>query len=83
MKNKIRFMLVITIVMVVAGYNVYKSQEVSVVELILVNYEAIAGEELGTGNYTRCTSQCPPPIQYKTAVSCMSGGREECYPSDC
>lgn len=85
MKKKILLSGLIAIIFAVSGYNVYLSKKkVQLVDLIMSNYEALASDaEVGTGRYTVYTYQCPPPIQYKTSVSCQSGGHDECYPSDC
>lgn len=84
MKKKILIGLFAAIIIAISGYNVCLSKnKTQLLDLVMSNYEALANDSESGGGYNVFTSQCPPPIQYKTAVSCQSGGREECYPSDC
>lgn len=85
MKKKIFAAFFVAVVAVFASYNIYRSQNiVSMSDLALANVEALANsDEVKTG-YKRTTSQCPPPLSYKTSVSCSSGGDETfCSSSDC
>lgn len=85
MKKKLLSMMVVALVVIAAGSNVYMSKnKVDLSDFILLNIEALAGGGgEGSGYYKKTTSQCPPPVQYKTAVSCRNNGTEECSPSDC
>ena len=72
----------IAIIAAIAGYGVCQSYAVTPIdELTLINIEALANSEIGTG-YIRHTYPCPYP-SYKTMTTCTRGGSEECYPSDC
>lgn len=85
MKKKIFVTLVVAVGVAFAGYNVMKSENngKKLSDLVSANIEALAGGEIGTGVYKRSTSKCPPPVEYKTSVSCSRGGTEDCSPSDC
>ncbi|TGY25140.1 NVEALA domain-containing protein [Bacteroides caecimuris] len=84
MKKKVMGIIAVVAIAVVAGYNVCASQNnMKLSDLTLSNMDALAFPEIGTGFYHRYTYQCPIPVEYKTAVSCTSGGHDECYPSDC
>lgn len=84
MKKKGFVVVFIIAVAIVAGYNVYQLQKVDgLSSLAVANIEALANDEVKLG-YERTTTQCPPPIEYQSSVSCSSGGDEsECSPSDC
>lgn len=85
MRKRILAALVVAAGVTFVGYNMVQSQnkKSTLSDLLLDNVEALAGGEVGTGFYKRTTSKCPPPVEYKTAVSCSRGGSEECNPSDC
>lgn len=85
MRKKIFAVLVVAVGVAFAGYNTMKSQNEgrTLSDLVGANIEALANGEIGTGVYKRSTSKCPPPVEYKTAVSCVKGGSEDCSPSDC
>lgn len=81
-KNILKFSLALAVV-VAAGYTVCSSQtSVQLIGTALENVEALASDEWGPYE-TSHSSQCPPPVEYKTSVSCTDGGWEFCYPSDC
>lgn len=83
MKKNIRKIAFLVVLAMVASYNVLSSRiETTMSDLVLDNVEALASGEMGTGYYTRYTGQCSYPW-YKHWVTCVRGGNEDCYPSDC
>lgn len=64
------------------GWNVYSNNSAKGSLLFMENVEALSRGE-SAGGYTRSSGKCSRPCEYKTWVSCKSGGSDECYPSDC
>ena len=85
MKKKGFIVVFIIAVAIVAGYNMYQSRKiVGLSNLVVANIEALANDDEVKLGYEVTTSQCPYPVEYKTSVSCSSGGEEpECSASDC
>lgn len=87
MKRKLIFSALCFVATGCITFASYKTfcQNKNVVEVMLVeNIEALTQDESGyKGNYTKSSGYCPAPCRYKKWVSCKSGEKEECYPSDC
>lgn len=85
MKKKIiisTFAIAAMALTVFTGYKTFGPKK-SMSDLLLdENIEALTQGEIG-GSYNREIFPCSEPCKYKHSVSCESGGKEECYPSDC
>lgn len=75
------FVGVCTIAIGVYSWNIYSTSTESSL-LLMENVEALSRGE-SAGGYTKSSGKCNRPCEYKTWVSCKSGGPDECYPSDC
>ncbi len=64
------------------GYKTFGQKQSMSDQLLDENIEALTRGEIG-GSYNREISPCGEPCKYKRSVSCESGGKEECYSSDC
>lgn len=93
MKKKIIGLIAIVAIAVVAGYNVYTSQnDVMLSDLVLNNIEALAFDGEGSGGtkftvpYTEEISREDMGdyilVTYKSVVRCPHGGSESCTPSE-
>ena len=76
------FAIAIVAMTAFAGYKTMSHQSTAADLMLDENVEALTEGET-VGSYVRSTSVCPSRCSYKKSVSCKSGGREECYPSDC
>jgi hypothetical protein len=86
MKKKFVFAALSLVTAGIVTFTSYKTlyQDENIVESILgENVEALTRGESGRGFYQRSSGKCGLPCEYKTWVSCRSGGKYECQPSDC
>ena len=78
MKRKLLSMVVVAIVAIVAGYNVYISQnETKLSDLALANVEALADNESGGGDKT-CTYNKVSKDEEKHELKCTGKGSQCC-----
>lgn len=61
----------------------YSPQQELVDDLVLENIEALSQNDQSSGFYEKYTGNCSGNVYYKKWVSCKSGGKEACSPSDC
>lgn len=90
MKKKILLSVFTLAVVAVTTFTSYKTfgAKATVAELMLdENIEALTQGESNeldrTRFYQRSASRCPFPCEYRTSVTCKSGGREVCSAADC
>ena len=64
------------------GYKTFGPKKSTSDLLLDENIEALTQGEIG-GYYKKELHKCLKPCEFKQSVTCISGGNEECSPSDC